>query len=154
MESRSLSNSSKEFQLLTKEINTLQKEITYQTNIRKYNTIPLKFLPRHYPTTPDNSLTNKFKQELKDIFWKHLDKTIRSNIVTLEIKKARLQDLLNATIQTQCSTTPNTTPYAHPAPTNTIPRKRKGPNTPSNSPKHPNTDDCFLDYSLAQQTTI
>ena len=83
MESRSRS----EFQLLTKEINILQKEITYQTNIRKHQTIPLKFLPRHYPTTPDNSMTNKFKQELKGIFWKHLDDTIRSNIVTLEIKK-------------------------------------------------------------------
>ena len=60
----------------------------------------------HHPT--DSQLNNKFYQEYKTLYFKHLEKAIEANTITLQINKARLQvEATNHHLHTNTQTTIN-----------------------------------------------
>ena len=77
----------------------------------EYKTIPKKHLPNQLPYIhhPTDSQLNKFYREYKTLYFKHLEKVIEANTVTLQLKKARLQvEGTNHHLHTNTQTTINT----------------------------------------------
>lgn len=84
-------------------INALNKTLKYQNNIRSNHTIPRKYKPSHQLTIAqpnDGTLHETFNNEFKSIFFKHLNEAIKTNTIALEIKKARLSNIIKTTEST------------------------------------------------------
>ena len=98
--------------MLDEEIKQLDNTIKRQKKSLEYKTIPKKHLPKqlpyiHHPT--DSQLNNKFYREYKTLYFKHLEKAIEANTITLQLKKARLQvEATNHHLHTNIQTTINT----------------------------------------------
>lgn len=85
---------------LNKSINNLLNTLRFQRRIQSAHTIPKKFKPitELKITQPnDNSLQEAFHANFRNIFFQHLDKVILSNEIALEIKKARLESIIQST---------------------------------------------------------
>ena len=112
-----LKRNSSEYQhhLTTK--NRITKALQHQNNIRAFQTIPKRYLP---PTTlevvtPNPDLTKEFQTEYQQLFFRHLNKIIIHNTITLELENARLKELISRT-ENQLSTSdipPETIVHLH-----------------------------------------
>ena len=75
--------------------NKIAKALQHHRNILHFKTIPKCYLP---PTpeivTPNPILVNDFKMEYQELFFQHLTKSISHITITLELKNARLQELI------------------------------------------------------------
>lgn len=73
--------------------------LEHQQNIKTYKTIPKHYFPPSIPKTlTDNpALTREFQEQYEQLFFQHLDKTILSNTITLELENARLEQILSHT---------------------------------------------------------
>ena len=75
--------------------NKSQKTLQYQNNIRIFKIIPKQFLPQKslQLIPPTTSLTTCFRKSFEDLFFKHLDKVITSNTITLELAESQLRNI-------------------------------------------------------------
>ena len=73
--------------------------LEHQQNIKTYKTIPKHYFPPSIPKTlTDNpALTREFQEQYEQLFFQHLDKTILSNTITLELENAKLKKILSHT---------------------------------------------------------
>ena len=78
----------------------LHNEVSFQRDIQKHRTIPKKYLPRSFPTVPNNKdsvLTARFKKKYNEIFFEHLEEVIATNTITMELEEARLRSITQHT---------------------------------------------------------
>ena len=83
-----------------------QTTLNYQHQIQSHDTIPKKHQPK--PPIVVDSVLNKthvesFQREYKKIFQQALQEAIIKNTTTLELEKARCQDVLRQTEKVLCS---------------------------------------------------
>lgn len=83
--------------------NKAQKALQYQTNIRTFRTIPKHFLPQKFP------LTSNFCKSFEDLFFKHLDKVVTSNTITLELAESQLRNITQHTMKLLAESTESST---------------------------------------------
>lgn len=81
-------------------INKLEKSLKYQQSIKTHKIIPNKHKPAHkliIAQPNDDALQSSFNKDFNKIYFTHLNRVIISNSITLEVKKARLQSIIENT---------------------------------------------------------
>ena len=84
----------KQIELLNNSIIHLEKIIQHQKQIQLQQKVPWKYSPRTQLENKDTTLQDTFNREFKDLFYKHLEKVISANVISLEIQKTRLNVLI------------------------------------------------------------
>lgn len=79
--------------------NRINKALQHQHNIRNFQTIPKRHLP---PSTleltiPNQDIKQQFETEYHQLFFRHLNRVITHNTITLELENARLKELIDRT---------------------------------------------------------
>lgn len=94
-----LQKNSSEYQQHLTTRNRIAKALEYQNNIMAFQTIPKCFLPSTTPQTviPNPTLSTEFQTEYQQLFFRHLNKVITHNTITLELENARLNELVTRT---------------------------------------------------------
>ena len=91
--------------------------LSFQHNIRNYQTIPKQYLPFSFLSIPgDNtSLTDDFKQKYHHLFFEHLNQVITCNTIAQELEEARLRSIISHTEQylATINTPPTTIAHLH-----------------------------------------
>lgn len=67
--------------------------VQYQHNIQAYRSISKHYFPLKALETliDEPTLAKEFQEQYEQIFFRHLDKTMLHNTITLELETARLQ---------------------------------------------------------------
>ena len=81
-------------------VNQLQSATSLQQNIKRYRTIPKRFLPSAYLSYPHSggaALSQAFKQKYNDLFFEYLSEVITQNTVVLELEIGRLRSIIQKT---------------------------------------------------------
>ena len=91
-----LSKQSEAYQRHLRAIRTLEKTLHQQQEVKQFQTIPKKHNPIPLETA-DATLTTKFNQQYKQLFFQHLNEVITSNTVHLQLHKVNLASILAQT---------------------------------------------------------
>ena len=72
------------------------KMLQYQHNIQTYRSVPKHYFPLNTPETrtDEPTLTKELQDKYKQLFFRHLDKIIIHNTITLELETARLEAIV------------------------------------------------------------
>lgn len=94
-----LESQSNELQKYTERKSELERMIQYHQNIQTHRTIPRKFKPSSVPTSaqPNTTLVDDFNQKYETLFFSHLNKVISANLVSLEVTKSAIENVLMQT---------------------------------------------------------
>ena len=80
-------------------ISNLEKTLQYQRHILASHNIPKKYKPPHTPliAQPNNgALQESFYSKYKILFFQHLNEVLSTNTLSLEIKKMKLQSIIQS----------------------------------------------------------
>ena len=98
-----LNRISREYQTHRVQIQKIEHAIKQQEDMMRYRTIPKLYRPQVLTTVNSNeALVADFNKEYKDLFFKHLERVITNNNITLQIHKARVDNVLSQFDQYLC----------------------------------------------------
>lgn len=92
-------NQSRLFQEFTSTINQLEKTLQYQRKIKALRTIPKHYKPKlpHVAQPHTSKLKSSFDAKYEKLFFEHLDEVIVNNTISLNIHKARRNNVVDVT---------------------------------------------------------
>ena len=87
---------SQEYKTHLAQVKRLEHTLKQQQNMMIHKTIPKMYQPKVLtPINPNTSLTEDFNKEYRALFFKHLERVMTNNNIALEVKKARLTNILS-----------------------------------------------------------
>lgn len=86
---------SQEYKIHLAQVNRIKHTLEQQQNMMLHNSIPKMYQPKVLTSVnPIASLTEDFNKEYRALFFKHLERVMTNNNIALEVKKARLANIL------------------------------------------------------------
>ena len=94
-----LKRNSSEYQHHLSKKEKVNRILQHQQNIRTFQTIPKRYRPTATLETisPNPTLTKELETEFQQLFFRHLNKIIIHNTITLELENARLSEIISRT---------------------------------------------------------
>ena len=101
---KTIDSISREYQTHLVQVQKLEHALQQQRNMLQYRTIPKLCRPQVLTTVnPNKSLTDNFNRDYEELFFKHLERVMTNNNITLEIHKARVDNALAQFDQYLCN---------------------------------------------------
>lgn len=88
-----LQTQSTDYQQHLSQVTELTATLKLQHNMETLKTIPKKYQPRHLKAS-DASLTEEFRKEYSELFFKHLKKVITNNQIALQLHTSALTSII------------------------------------------------------------
>ena len=101
---------SQEYKTHLTQVNRLEHTLKQQQTMMLHKSIPKMYQPKVLTSiNPIASLTEDFNKEYRALFFKHLERVMTNNNIALEVKKARLTNILTQVDHylSSCGETPN-----------------------------------------------
>lgn len=101
---------SQEYKTHLTQVNRLEHTLKQQQTMMLHKSIPKMYQPKVLTSVnPIASLTEDFNKEYRALFFKHLERVMTNNNIALEVKKARLTNIMTQVDHylSSCGETPN-----------------------------------------------